>query len=316
MAINLNTRYGARFNPGTSSYPSGSMKNRTAEGAQDGSYLEADWLNDQQGFLQALLKSAGLTANDVVDTADASQYLTAARALFNPNLGKNLLINYTFNENQRAKSGTVVLAANEYGHDRMRAGSGGCTYTFAKSGNYTVITITAGTLQQVVEGDAVFGGNHVLSWGGTAQGRINAGSYGTTGAVIESLAAGTNATVEFNTGTLWLPQLEKGSIWTDTQYVSPAENLAACQPYYQKSAVFTMYYGTLTAGASNSRYYYAPRTVAMRGTPTEDGTLSNNTGTVAFGDDPLFISVSATALSAPGNITSIVDYTADAEIYT
>ena len=65
---------------------------------------------------------------------------------------KNRIINGQLNINQRGVSGTVTLAAGAYGHDRFKGGASGCTYTFATSGNVTTLTISAGSLIQVIEG--------------------------------------------------------------------------------------------------------------------------------------------------------------------
>lgn len=137
-----------------------------------------------------------------------------ARAAMGVNNGlTNKLINSNFSINQRAVSGTVTLAAGVYGHDRWRAGAGGCTYTFATALNITTLTITAGTLQQVIEGVNLQSGAHKLSWTGTAQGRVDSGSYGATG-VTGTAVGGTNQTVEFGTGTLSLVQYEFGLVVT------------------------------------------------------------------------------------------------------
>lgn len=77
MAINLDERYPGRANGKTLSYPQGSFKNRTSPTAKDGTYLEQDWANDQLAFFQSLIKDAGMTANGVVDTVQASQYFNA-----------------------------------------------------------------------------------------------------------------------------------------------------------------------------------------------------------------------------------------------
>lgn len=77
MALELDSRYPGRFNPGDADYPQGSFKNRTAPGALDGSYLEKDWANDKEGFFQRLMAQAGLTPNGNVDTALVSQYYDA-----------------------------------------------------------------------------------------------------------------------------------------------------------------------------------------------------------------------------------------------
>jgi len=126
---------------------------------------------------------------------------------------KNVIINGNLNINQQEVSGTVVLLAGVYGHDRFKAGSSGCTYTFATSANVTTITITAGSLQQVIEGVNLFSGTYVLSWGGTAQGKIDAGAYGSSG-ITGTATGGTNMTVEFNSGTLSKIQLEPGTVAT------------------------------------------------------------------------------------------------------
>lgn len=123
---------------------------------------------------------------------------------------RNKLMNALGALNTRNVSGTVTLAAGAFGHDRMKAGASGCTYTFAASNGVTTFTITAGSLQHTVESRAFAGqaGRYWLSWSGTAQGRINGGSYGASGAVFADIDASSNVTVEFNTGTLSLPQLE------------------------------------------------------------------------------------------------------------
>lgn len=77
MALELDSRYPGRFNPGDANYPQGSFKNRTAPGALDGSYLEKDWANDKEGFFQRLLLQAGISPNGAVDTALSSQYYEA-----------------------------------------------------------------------------------------------------------------------------------------------------------------------------------------------------------------------------------------------
>ena len=133
---------------------------------------------------------------------------------------KNKIINGNFSINQRGVSDTVTLSAGEYGHDRWKAGAGGCEYTFATVENVTTITIASGTLQQVIEGVNLFSGTHCLSWVGTAQGKIGAGSYGDSG-ITGSVTGGTNLTIEFGTGTLSKVQLEEGT------YATPFEQRPA-----------------------------------------------------------------------------------------
>lgn len=82
MALNLDERYPGRANPKTLSYPNGSFKNRTSPTSKDGTYLEADWANDWNGFFQWLLLNAGVQANGAPDTAQDSQYADALFTVF------------------------------------------------------------------------------------------------------------------------------------------------------------------------------------------------------------------------------------------
>lgn len=177
--------------------------------------------------------NADLGSSSLLDTGTAAGEVPT-NAILAPYLGRNLLINADFSINQRAVSGTVVLAAGEYGHDRFKAGAGGCTYTFATSTGVTTKTITAGTLLQVVEGATIPSSDIILSWTGTAQGRIDSGSYGNSGLVTDTTTGGSNVTVEFNSGTLAHPQLDRGAAVTDFKYVNPADQLARCQRYFER----------------------------------------------------------------------------------
>ena len=127
-------------------------------------------------------------------------------------------------------SGTVTLAAGEYGHDRWRGGSSGCTYTFATSGGVTTLTISAGTLEQEVLGENLITDTYNLSWEGTASGRIDAGGFGAS-PDIASITGGTNSTVEFNAGTLSKVQLEIGREPTDFEFEDEVITLNRCRYY-------------------------------------------------------------------------------------
>lgn len=170
--------------------------------------------------VDAIADADGLVLNDATAIAGAktkfvlwSAIKAALRAIFMPYdaVSSNLIINGNFNVNQRAKSGTVTLSAGSYGHDRWKAGASGCTYTFATSANVTTLTISAGSLIQVVEGLNLKTGTVCLSWAGTAQGKIGAGSFSASG-VTGTATGGTNLNIEFNAGTVSSVQLNYGSV--------------------------------------------------------------------------------------------------------
>src|SRR3990172_9033570 len=145
--------------------------------------------NTQYSGLAASKANAGPLASSGITGAAASGAntdITSLGAVTSINGGqlaglRNRIINGNFAINQRAVTGTVVLAAGIYGHDRFKAGASGCTYTFATSANVTTLTISAGSLQQVIEGVNLETGTYALSWSGTATGKIGAGAYSASG---------------------------------------------------------------------------------------------------------------------------------------
>ena len=152
-------------------------------------------------------------------------------------IGDNRIINGNFAINQRTTVTNTALAAAAYGHDRWKAGAAGCTYTFTAALPDTTITITAGTLTQIIEAGVIEGGVYTLSWTGTAQARVwqgtPTGSYAASPLTTASLTAGTNTVVEFNAGTVTRVKLEIGSVATPFNRQSLAKSRADCQRYYQ-----------------------------------------------------------------------------------
>ena len=177
---------------------------------------------------------AGFKHTGVAAASAAGQYVEYAQAYGLLSLGKSVIVNGNFFVNQRAVSGTVTLAAGVYGHDRWKAGAGGCTYTFVTTNSITTVTITAGSLTQTIRAnDAPVGLNTcVLSWTGTAQGRYGVGSYGASG-LTASVVGGVALTVEFNTGTLSLVQLEIGSVATPYEQRHYTIEQLLCQQFYR-----------------------------------------------------------------------------------
>ena len=187
----------------------------------------------------------------------------------------NAIINGNFGINQRGVSGTVTLAAGVYGHDRWKAGASGCTYTFATVDNVTTLTISAGSLIQVIEGLNLQSGTYTLSWTGTAQGKIGAGSYGASG-ITGTAVGGTNLNIEFGTGTVSLVQLEKGSTATPFEFRSIGQELALAQRYYWRSGnggLFSTLGSSVVVGSSTINGFSVKTPVTMRASPTS--TVSN-----------------------------------------
>jgi hypothetical protein len=190
---------------------------------------------------------------------------------------RNRARNSNFIVNQRAKAGSVVLAAGVYGHDGWKAGAAGCSYTFAASGNDIVITITAGSLVQPIEGNFIEGGDYVMSWFGTAQGKIGAGAFAASGVTASGVTPNANLSIEFGTGTLSRVQHEPGLVPTPYERRPLAYELALCKRYYQVIGV-----GVLSNVTSGSPYGGAVTHAEMRTTPTvaylSDGTTVNFAG--------------------------------------
>jgi len=194
---------------------------------------------------------------------------------------RNRIINGGFAVNQRAVSGTVVLGAGVYGHDRFKGGASGCTYTFLTSNNVTTLTISAGSLQQVIEGANLDTGTYCLSWTGTSTGKIGAGAYSASG-VTGSITGGTNTTIEFSAGTLSRPQLTPGTVATPFEARPIGTELALCQRYYQRnsstfaagvawpstSSTYAFSRAYNTSGSTNSVPIFVQFPVQMRTPPT------------------------------------------------
>ncbi|MNK60148.1 hypothetical protein D3C87_792760 [compost metagenome] len=221
---------------------------------------------------------------------------------------KNALINSNFPINQGGVSGTVVLTAGAYGHDQWKAGSGGCTYTFATSAGVTTLTISAGTLVQPIEGSSLSTGTYTLSWGGTAQGKIGAGVFSASG-VTGSVTGGTNLNVEFGTGTLFKPQLEPGTNATPFDLRPAANELVFCQRYYRTTGTNIAYTnpGNNATVSQNLTFILSP---PMRAAPTVGTAVVNGT-VVLSSASPQFVIFN---FPNGGSVNNVWSWTADARL--
>jgi len=204
---------------------------------------------------------------------------------------KNRIIDGGFTINQRGYTSGTSLSSGSYGHDRWKGGASGGTYTFTQgsTGVNTTITITAGSIIQVIEGaNLPEGGTYVLSWTGTAQGKIGAGSFGASG-ITGTITAGTNTNIEFNTGTCGNVQLEVGSTATSFDYRPYGTELALCQRYFLSYGGGAAAQAITSGGFISSTLHigYCAFPVSMRSAPTltSTGTVdvrSNGTFSATF----------------------------------
>jgi len=191
---------------------------------------------------------------------------------------KNRIIDGGFTINQRGYTSGTSLSSGSYGHDRWKGGASGGTYTFTQgsTGVNTTITITAGSIIQVIEGaNLPEGGTYVLSWTGTAQGKIGSGSFGASG-ITGTITAGTNTNIEFNTGTCGNVQLEVGSTATSFDYRPYTTELQLAQRYFQvygNSSGEGVAMPTQSTASAGEWDGYMMLPTVMRSTPT--ATISN-----------------------------------------
>ncbi len=82
MAIDYTQRYPDQVDT-DSNYPQGKARNKSTPAAIDGTPFEEDYINDQWGFFQALLKESGTTPSGNADNANNSDYLKALKTLTN-----------------------------------------------------------------------------------------------------------------------------------------------------------------------------------------------------------------------------------------
>lgn len=203
----------------------------------------------------ATAAAGSATAASGSATAAATSATTAQTAATSAQLAKksqNRLINGSFEVNQLGISGVVTLAAGQYGHDGWKGGASGCQYAHVVNDGITQITIISGSLVQTMEAKNLKTNTYVLSWQGTAQGRIAAGAYSASGVTV-SHTFGANLDVEFRNGSLYLAQFEPGT--TPTTFDFREDELRRCQRYCWKTYSQGVAPGTATLvgarGASN-----------------------------------------------------------------
>jgi hypothetical protein len=197
----------------------------------------------------------------------------------------NVIINGAFEINQRGYVSGVNLASGSYGFDRWKSTFTNTTLTFTSAPQGQLVTINSGgSIEQVVERENVPAGTYMLSWQGTATGRIY-----NTGAVAPAYAASPitatldglqNVEVEFTasggTRTLGFVQLEAGAVAAPFKRNAPSiqAELAACQRYFvsfnnQGASGFSHLISSVGAvNTTTTARFSIPLPVPMRIAPT------------------------------------------------
>lgn len=244
-------------------------------------------------------QAASSATNANTSATLATNAANTATALVGASRGfRNAIVNPLFWMSQRLGSQTLgqtyTYPAGTYIRDRWKAGPGGISYAFHTS--TPGITITSGSLQQVIQGrNLPFIGDYTISWTGSAVATVNGESV-TNGGKVTISAAYQNLTITFSGGVVYLPQFEYGSIKTPFEWRPTDYERQACFQYYQKSySDFTVpgtanligVYESIAVAAVSLSQSTIAFSVPMRATPSitiYNPNVANTTGSFMNGE--------------------------------
>jgi len=270
--------------------------------------------------------NAQFAVGELVTAADANTLFTRGY--------QNRIINGAFVINQRGYTSGTNLASGSYGFDRWKSGFTNTALTFTAGSQSTTVTIsTSGVLQQIVERENMPAGTYVLSWSGTATGRVyNSGatppSYAASPITV-TLDGLANVVVEFTasggTKTLGTVQLEGGTVFSPFEYRHRGDELALCQRYYEIGRLSAVGYGMVSAALDSGAYSIFSFKETKRGTPTVTIlTLSLAGSPAGISSGVVWIDVSAFTYryvhggsgggTGPGNLAFDLTFSAGAEL--
>jgi hypothetical protein len=250
------------------------------------------------------------------ELASAQTDLTGYPALATNQFGfRNKIINGDFRINQRAYVSAANLASGSYGFDRWKSNFTNTTLTFTSAPQGQSLTINSGGgIEQVIERENMPAGTYILTWTGTATGRVyNTGatppSYAAS-PILVTLDGTANVEVEFTasggTRTLQNVQLEAGSVASAFERRPIGTELALCQRYYWRwtAAGNTISYYTMAQARATTAYVLIAGPtlpVTMRVIPTI--TTSNMTAELPNGTTNALVNetVASGNLATPSN---------------
>jgi hypothetical protein len=177
-----------------------------------------------------------------IDIAQSTADLSGYPALATNQFGfRNKIINGDFRINQRGYTSASNLASGSYGFDRWKSTFTNTTLTFTSAPQGQIVTINSGgSVEQIIERENMPAGTYVLSWTGTATGRVyNTGatppSYAAS-PILVTIDGTANVEVEFTasggTRTLQNVQLEAGNVASAFERRPIGTELAMCQRYF------------------------------------------------------------------------------------
>ncbi len=239
-----------------------------------------------------------------IDIAQSTADLSGYPALATNQFGfRNKIINGDFRINQRGYTSASNLASGAYGFDRWKSTFTNTTLTFTSAPQGQAVTINSGgSVEQVIERENMPAGTYVLSWTGTATGRVyNTGatppSYAAS-PILVTIDGTANVEVEFTasggTRTLQNVQLEAGSVASAFERRPIGTELALCYRYYwrRSTAGAAAAGGALGLGVCNSattsfiEFYFPTQmrtipTIAIGGNLVITDSISYNLGNVS-----------------------------------
>ena len=213
------------------------------------------------------------------------------------------------------KTGTYVCELYDMRNTRHVS----ATYTVSDTNwNRYIITFPADTTGAFTSGSN--GGGMIVHWWLVAGTNYTSGSLGTTwGNTAANRAVGQLNFADSTSNDFYLTgcQLEVGSVATDFEHRSFAQELALCQRYFQKNATAQMYMAVIRTSDSQHRLNLN-LPVTMRATPTGTITSGSQDGgpslTVESGSSEHTIKIRQGPAVNSGSAPSVSEYTLDAEL--